>query len=160
MLTKTADIITALIILAFGVVVAIDSIGKGIGWAAEGPRAGFFPFAMAVLIVGGCLLVVRQAMAGTSSVKGSKRFVEPGGMKPIMIVVVPAVLMILLTEVIGLYLAAMLYLTLYIKYAGHHSWRTSLLIGIPVPLVSYIIFDKFFLIPMPMGWYGAEILRF
>ena len=78
----------------------------------------------------------------------------------VMMLAVPAVLMILLTEVIGLYLAAMLYLTLYIRLAGGHSWRTSLLIGIPVPLASYVIFDKFFLIPMPMGWYGAEILRF
>jgi hypothetical protein len=35
-----------------------------------------------------------------------------------------------------------------------------LLIGILVPLASYIVFDKFFLIPMPMGLYGAQILRF
>jgi putative tricarboxylic transport membrane protein len=160
MLTKTADIITALVLLLFGLIVAVDSIDKGIGWAAEGPRAGFFPFVMAVLILGGCFLVIRQAIKGTSSVKGAKRFVEAGGMKPILIVIVPAVLMILLTEVIGLYLASILYLTFYIKWAGGHSWRTSLLIGIPVPLVSYIIFDKFFLIPMPMGWYGAQILRF
>ncbi len=160
MLTKTADIITALIIMLFGVSVAADSISKGVGWAAEGPRAGFFPFVMAVLILGGCVLVIRQAIKGTSSVKGAKRFVEKGGIKPILIVIIPAVLMILLTEVIGLYLAAMIYLTLYIKFAGNHSWRTSLLIGIPVPLASYIIFDKFFLIPMPMGLYGASILRF
>jgi putative tricarboxylic transport membrane protein len=160
MLTKKADIITALILMLFGLIVAYDAIEKGIGWAAEGPRAGFFPFVMAVLVIGGTALVIRQAMKGTSSLKGTKRFVEPGGMKPIMIVIVPAVLMILLTEVIGLYLAAILYLVGYIKWAGNHSWRTSLLIGILVPLVSYIVFDKFFLIPMPMGLYGAQILRF
>jgi putative tricarboxylic transport membrane protein len=160
MLTKRADIITAVIILAFGVLVAADAISKGIGWAAEGPRTGFFPFVMAVLVVGGCVMVIRQAIKGTSSVKGNKRFVEPGGVKPIMIVIIPAVLMILLTEVIGLYLASMIYLVGYIKWAGNHTWRTSLLIGILVPLASYIVFDKFFLIPMPMGLFGAQILRF
>jgi hypothetical protein len=160
MLTKKADIITALILMLFGLIVAYDAIDKGIGWGAEGPRAGFFPFVMAVLVIGGTVMVIRQAMKGTSSLKGTKRFVAPGGMKPIMIVIIPAILMILLTEVIGLYLAAILYLVGYIKWAGNHSWRTSLLIGIVVPLASYIVFEKFFLIPMPMGLYGAQILRF
>lgn len=160
MLTKKADIITALILMLFGLIVAYDALDKGVGWAAEGPRAGFFPFVMALLVIGGTAIVIRQAMKGTSSLKGTKRFVEAGGMKPIMIVIIPAVLMILLTEVIGLYLAAIIYLVGYIKWAGNHSWRTSLLIGIVVPLASYLVFDKFFLIPMPMGLYGAQILRF
>jgi len=160
MLTKKADIITALILMLFGLIVAYDAIDKGIGWGAEGPRAGFFPFVMALLVIGGTAMVIGQAIKGTSSLKGAKRFVEAGGMKPIMIVIIPAVLMILLTEVIGLYLAAIIYLVGYIKWAGNHSWRTSLLIGILVPLVSYVVFDKFFLIPMPMGLYGAQILRF
>ena len=160
MLTKTADIITALIIMLFGVIVAADSIRIGIGWAADGPEGGFFPFAMAVLVIGGSVLVIRQAIKGTSSVKGNKRFVEVGGMKPILIVVIPACLMILFIDVVGLYISAMIYLVGYIKWAGDHSWRTSLLVGILVPLVSYIVFEKFFLIPMPMGLFGAQILRF
>jgi lysylphosphatidylglycerol synthetase-like protein (DUF2156 family) len=160
MQTKTADIITALILMLFGIIVAADSIRIGIGWAAEGPQGGFFPFAMAALVIGGTGMVIRQAIKGTSSVKGNKRFVEPGGMKPVMIVIIPAILMILLTEVVGLYVAAMLYLVGYIRFAGDHSWRASLLVGILVPLASYIIFEKFFLIPMPMGLFGAQILRF
>jgi hypothetical protein len=115
---------------------------------------------MAVLVIGGTGMVIRQAIKGTSSVKGNKPFVEPGGMKPILIVVIPACLMILFIEVVGLYVSAMFYLVGYIKWAGDHSWRTSLLVGILVPLVSYIVFEKFFLIPMPMGLFGAQILRF
>jgi hypothetical protein len=160
MLTKKADIITALILMLFGVIVASDCLRIGIGWEAEGPKGGFFPFVMAALVIGGTGLVIRQALKGTGSVKGNKPFVEPGGMKPILIVVIPACLMILFVEVVGLYVSAMFYLVGYIKWAGDHSWRTSLLVGILVPLVSYIVFEKFFLIPMPMGLFGAQILRF
>jgi hypothetical protein len=160
MLTKKADIITALIIMLFGVIVAADSLRIGIGWTAEGPLGGFFPFVMAALVILGTGMVIRDAIRGKSSVKGDKPFVQPGGFKPILIVVIPACLMILFTEVVGLYIAAMLYLVGYIKWAGDHSWRTSLLVGILVPLVSYIVFEKFFLIPMPMGLFGAQILRF
>jgi len=115
---------------------------------------------MAVLVVGGCLVVIRQAMKGTSSVKGQNRFVERGGMKPVLTVLIPAIGMILLTEVIGLYLAAMVYLTGYIRFVGEFRWRTVLLVSILIPLGFYWVFEKIFLIPMPMGWFGAQILRF
>ena len=50
MLTKKADIITALILMLFGVIVAADCLRIGVGWEAEGPKGGFFPFVMAVAV--------------------------------------------------------------------------------------------------------------
>lgn len=160
MRVKTADIIVAGILLGLGLLLGWDSFRMGSGWGMEGPQAGFFPLVMAVLVVGGCLVVIRQAMKGTSSVKGQNRFVERGGMKPVLTVLIPAIGMILLTEVIGLYLAAMVYLTGYIRFVGEFRWRTVLLVSILIPLGFYWVFEKIFLIPMPMGWFGAQILRF
>jgi putative tricarboxylic transport membrane protein len=160
MKTKTADILVAAIILCIGLIVGFDSLRLGVGWGMEGPRPGFFPFVMAVLVVFGCLVVIRQAVKGTSSVKGDKPFVPEGGMKPVLTVAIPACGMVLLTEVVGLYIAAMIYLLLYIRFVGEFRWRTVLLVSIPIPLISYWVFDKIFLIPMPMGMFGAQILRF
>ena len=67
---------------------------------------------------------------------------------------------VLLTEVVGLYLAAMIYLLAYIKIVGGYRWRTVLLVSIPIPLIFYWVFEKIFLIPMPAGMFGAQILRF
>ncbi len=160
MSTKTADIIVAVVILCIGIAVGLDSLRLGSGWGMNGPQAGFFPFLMVILVVGGCLVVIRQAVKGTSSVKGSKRFVPRGGMKPVLTVCIPAIGMVLLTEVVGLYVAAMIYLVGYIRWVGGFRWRTVLLVSIPIPLIFYWLFDKFFLIPMPMGMFGAKILRF
>ncbi len=160
MTTKTVDIIVAAIILCLGLLVGVDAFRLGAGWGLEGPRAGFFPFLMAVIVVGGSLMVIRQAVKGTSSVKGGKRFVPEGGLKPVLTVMIPACGMVLLTEVIGLYIAAMIYLVAYIRFVGGFRWRTVLLASIPVPLISYWVFEKVFLIPMPMGMFGAQILRF
>jgi hypothetical protein len=99
-------------------------------------------------------------MKGTSSVKGNKPFVPSGGMKPVLTVFIPACGMILLTEVVGLYVAAMIYLAAYIKIVGEYRWRTVLLVSIPIPLIFYWVFEKIFLIPMPAGMFGAQILRF
>jgi hypothetical protein len=81
-------------------------------------------------------------------------------MKPVLTVFIPACGMVLLTEVIGLYLAAMIYLAAYIRFVGGFRWQTVLLVSIPVPLVFYWLFEKIFLIPMPVGMFGAQILRF
>jgi putative tricarboxylic transport membrane protein len=160
MSTKAADILVAAIILCLGLVVGWDAIRLGSGWGMEGPGAGFFPLLMAVLVIGGCIIVMIQAVKGTSSVKGSKPFVPKGGLKPFFTVFIPACGMILLTEVVGLYIAAMIYLTGYIRLVGGYRWRTVLLVSIPIPLAFYWLFDKIFLIPMPMGMFGAQILRF
>ena len=160
MTTKSADILVAVILLCLGLVVGWDSFRLGSGWGIEGPRAGFFPIVMAVIAVLGCVVIIRQAMKGTSSVKGSKPFVPAGGMKPVLTVFIPACGMVLLTEVVGLYLAAMIYLAAYIKIVGGYKWRTVLLVSIPIPLIFYWVFEKIFLIPMPAGMFGAQILRF
>lgn len=160
MSTKAADILVAAIILCLGLLVGADSLRLGSGWGMNGPRAGFFPLLMAILVVGGCVVVMIQAVRGTSSVKGSKPFVPSGGLKPVLTVFIPACGMVLLTEVVGLYVAAMIYLVGYIRWVGGFRWRTVLLVSIPIPLIFYWVFDKFFLIPMPMGMFGAQILRF
>lgn len=160
MTTKSADIMVAVILLCLGLVVGLDSFRLGSGWGMEGPKAGFFPIVMAIIAVAGCLVIIRQAMKGTSSVKGGNPFVPAGGMKPVLTVFIPACGMVLLTEVVGLYLAAMIYLVTYIKIVGGYRWRTVLLVSIPIPLIFYWVFEKIFLIPMPAGMFGAQILRF
>jgi putative tricarboxylic transport membrane protein len=160
MIAKTADLITAAVLLCIGLIVGWDSWRLGAGWGADGPRAGFFPMLMAVLVILGCIVVMRQAVTGKSTVKGDKPFVLPGGWRPVLTVFIPACGMVLLTEVVGLYVAAMIYLIGYIRWVGEFRWRTVLLVSIPIPLIFYWIFDKIFLIPMPMGMFGAQILRF
>jgi hypothetical protein len=158
--TKVGDILVAVILLGFGLLVGWDAVRLGSGWGLEGPRPGFFPLLMAIIVVGGCVIIIRQAITGKSSVKGGKPFVLPGGLRSVLIVLFPAVGMVILTEVIGLYIAAMIYFVVYIRWVGEFRWRTVLLISIPTPLVFYVVFEKIFLIPLPMGLFGAQILRF
>src|SRR5512146_1626323 len=102
MITKTADIIVATILLGLGLLVAFDSWRLGSGWGMEGPQAGFFPFVMALLVIVGSGMAIRQAITGTSSLKGSKPFTPPGALKPVLTVLIPAAGMVILTEFVGL----------------------------------------------------------
>jgi hypothetical protein len=157
---KMADYVTAGVIMCLGLIVVIDSLRLGSGWGMEGPRPGFFPFLMGAIIIFGCVVVIRQAMQGKGSAKKKGAFVPKEAVKPILTVLIPACLMILFTEVVGLYIAAIVYLTLYIRLVGDFKWLTSLAIGVLVPMAFYVIFEKIFLIPMPAGMYGSTLLNF
>ena len=45
---RAADLVTALVLMAVGVLVLADALRLGIGWGTDGPRSGFFPFWLAV----------------------------------------------------------------------------------------------------------------
>ena len=41
---KSVEVGVAALVVLFGALAIVGSISAGIGWGAEGPRAGFFPF--------------------------------------------------------------------------------------------------------------------
>ena len=50
-----------------------------------------------------------------------------------------------------------LYLAFYIRWVGRHPWPLVLAVSIGLPLGSYFLFDKWFMIPMPKGLWGEHL---
>jgi hypothetical protein len=84
----------------------------------------------------------------------------PGALKSILWVVIPSTGMVIIMELVGLHIAAALFLGFYMRVVGKIGWVTTLLVSIISPLTLYITFDKLFLIPLPQGLWGGYILRF
>jgi hypothetical protein len=44
------------------------------------------------------------------------------------------------------------------RWVGGHDWRTIVALATVVPVISFIIFETWFLVPMPKGpveaWFG------
>jgi putative tricarboxylic transport membrane protein len=153
---RKADIGFSLLMLVLAVLVAWESLKLDIGWGLNGPGGGFFPFWLAVGLGICCLVILTQAIRSTSPAL-RQPLVRPGGWVPILKVAVPAMAMVALTEMIGLYAAAALYIAFYMRWIGKHHWLLVFAVSIGVPVVSYVIFDKWFLIPMPKGWWGEHL---
>jgi len=151
-----ADVGVALILLGLAALVAWGSLQLDIGWGLNGPEGGFFPFWLAFGLAACCLIILMQALWRTS-LTWRQPLVRPGGWTPILKVAVPATAMVALTEMIGLYPAAALYIGFYMRWIGNHRWPLVLAISLGVPICSYMLFDKWFLIPMPKGWWGAHL---
>jgi len=157
-----ADITVALLLMLVGFIVMADSIVLGFGWGMSGPEAGFFPFYMGLGVVICCFFVfLRGFRAYKKQVAGTgKRLIAKGGLSPILWVLLPSFGMVLLTELIGIHLATVVFLVFYMRMVGKIPWITVVLVGLMVPLAVFIVFDKLFLIPMPEGLWGKYLISF
>ncbi len=149
---RKADTICALVILAIGLVAVLDARRYGIfGWGAAGPEPGLYPFLLGGGVIVGSLMILGQAYLRSPRDEPDEAFIPPGALKPILCVAIPAALMLFLTEFIGLYLASGLYLAVYMRWIGKYRWITVAAYSILIPLAGYIMFEKWFLIPVPEG---------
>jgi putative tricarboxylic transport membrane protein len=155
---RKADIVVALGLMLVGLLVIADSIRLGFGWGISGPESGFFPFYMGLGTVVCTFFIALRGIRTYKKEGPGKPLVEEGGMTQILWVLLPAIGMILLTELIGLHLATVLYLAFYMGVVGKIRWSKVIVLSILVPLAIYILFDRIFLIPLPEGLWGKNIM--
>ncbi len=140
--------------MLLGGVVLFDAVRIGIGWGTDGPKSGFFPFWLALILIVTCGIIFLQALLRSSS--GS--FVKREQLGPVLKVFWPATAMVVLTHFVGLYVASALYVGFYMRWVGRHSWLAVVTLSIAIPVISFLTFELWFLVPMPKGpleaWLG------
>ena len=154
---RTAEILCATLILAVGVLVCYESAHYGIGWGDGGPEAGGYPLLLGIALIGASVAILSQTLRRWRPGTPPQPFLAPGAWKKVVSVAVPASLMILLTQFIGIYLAAALYLAVYMRWIGRHRWVTIAALSIVIPLAGYVVFWRWFLIPLPEGSVWARL---
>ncbi|HEY3303428.1 MAG TPA: tripartite tricarboxylate transporter TctB family protein [Candidatus Binatia bacterium] len=147
---RKADNACGAVLLVLGGLILWESLKLRIGWGLNGPEAGFFPFWLAVGLVLCSAIILVQAFLNRSS-SADKPFIQEGGLTPVLKVALPAFGMVALTEAFGLYPAAAIYLAFYMRWIGKHRWAATLAVSLALPVASYFVFDRWFLIPMPKG---------
>jgi hypothetical protein len=151
---RIADLITAAVLMLLGGVVIYDAVRLGIGWGTSGPGSGFFPFWLAVIMVLTCALILLQALRRPSS----RPFVTRAAAGPVLAVLGPAAGMVVLTQLVGLYVAAAVYMGVYMRWIGRHTWPVTVGLAVAIPIATFLVFERWFLVPMPKGpleaWLG------
>jgi putative tricarboxylic transport membrane protein len=151
---RAANLATAGVLLLLAGIVLVDALRLGIGWGTDGPKSGFFPFWLAVTAMATCVAIAAQAARARSSAA----FVTRAQLLPVLKVLVPALGLVLVMHVVGLYVSAAFYLGLYMRWIGHHRWVTVIALSVVIPVATFVIFERWFLVPMPKGplenWLG------
>jgi hypothetical protein len=148
--TRWVELVVALLFVAVGLVVMIDSVRVGITWAEDGPRAGYFPFYI------GCILALAGGyLAATTIARWKKRagevFVRWHELKPVLTVLVPTIVFVGLIATIGIYVASALYIALFMLWQGKFRILPALVVAVGVPVALFLLFEVWFLVPLPKG---------
>lgn len=145
---RSVEIGVALVILLLGAITVYGSLLVGIGWGAEGPKAGFLPFYIGLFIIGSCIVNLFNIFAAGES---DRLFAEWDQIKQVMSVVIPTTVYVFAVDPLGIYLSSFLLIAVFMKWIGRYNWATTLAVAIGMPLVSYFVFEKWFLVPLPKG---------
>lgn len=155
-LQRPVEMAVALATLMFGGLVLIGSLQVGIDWGVEGPKPGFFPFYVSLFIIVGGLYNLWQALIHGNIKEGL--FSSWEQLRRVLSVVVPSTIYVVLVPWLGMYVSSILLIAVFMMWLGQYSVWKTLPIAVGVPVVVYIVFERYFQIALPKGpieyWLG------
>ena len=158
--TRTMEIVVALMMLAVGALVVVDSYRLGSKWGSDGPQSGYFPFYIGLLL---CIASVatlaqvviaarrRRQAAGRAVAERMSQFVAWSELKLVLSVLIPACVYVLAVQLIGIYVASAVYIALFMRWLGKYSWVKSVVIGVVVSATIFAMFEIWFKVPLYKG---------
>jgi hypothetical protein len=156
--TNIVDAVVAVLVLIMGGIVIYGSRKLGSEWGADGPGAGYFPFYIGVILVISGIGVLYQSLAGKE--KNTEVFVDREQLGRVFSVLVPAAIYVAAIQVIGIYLASAIYIALFMIILGKYSWIKSVIVGVAVNTLFFMMFEVWFKVPLhkgaldPLGFLG------
>jgi len=146
---KTAELVVAGIVFALGAIVMVGSWQVGARWASDGPQSGYFPFYVGLIIcISSIVNFVRALMISREKARG---FVEVGQLKLVLSVLVPTAIYTVVVGMLGIYVASILYIGFFMRWLGKYPWWKVVLVSVGTMAAIYVIFEVWFLVPLPKG---------
>jgi putative tricarboxylic transport membrane protein len=130
--------------------VITDSVRLGFGWQeVHGPRPGYFPFYIGLII---CIAsLVNMVLALRVPADQNKTFVEAGQLKLVLTVLIPTAVYAAAVTWIGIYVASVLFIGFFMRWLGKYPWWKVLATSVITVIAFYVIFEKWFKVPLPKG---------
>lgn len=145
---RTMEIVVALLFIAAAAVVISDSIRVGIGWREnEGPRAGYFPFYIGVIMTVASLVNLVRAIGDRKA--GARSFTGKRAIRRVLAVLLPLLVYVAAVAVIGIYISSAVYMALFMWYFGKYPIWKGVLVGAAMSAVFFLMFEVWFLVPLP-----------
>ena len=146
---RTMDVVVAAILMGVGALVMAGSYELGAGWSPTGPESGYFPFYIGVLI----LLSSTVTLLTTLFAKSPDRtpFVHPKQFLRVLQVLIPSFIFAIAIDYIGIYVAGGLFIACFMWWLGKYPLPKVVVVSVLVPLALFVVFEVWFLVPLPKG---------
>ncbi len=139
----------AAFLLLLGALVVTDSLRVGIGWADDGPRSGYFPFYIGLLLIASSgWILLRQLWRWKAA---DKLFAERAQLLSVLAVFVPMVIYVALVAGLGIYVSSALLIGYFMRRHGRYGWAPTAAVAVGVPAAFWAVFERWFLVLLPKG---------
>lgn len=154
--TYIVEAVVAACVLIMGLVVVQGSRSLGSGWTSDGPGSGYFPFYIGLILCISGAGIMYQALRN----KNTEVFVDQEQVKRVLSVLLPALVYVLVVQFIGLYVASVIYIALFMIILGKFSPIKSVITSLIVIVLFFFMFEIWFKVPLfkgqfnPLGFLG------
>ncbi|MCU0941316.1 MAG: tripartite tricarboxylate transporter TctB family protein [Hydrogenophaga sp.] len=143
------EVLMAAFLFVVAILVIVDSVRVGTGWADDGPRSGYFPFYIGLMLAGASGWIILGQLSRWN--RDRTVFAEHEQLRLVMAVFVPMVVYVALIFGIGIYVASALLIGYFMRRYGKYRWVVTLPVAIGVPLFFFVVFERWFLVLLPKG---------
>ena len=155
---RTMNMAVSVALMIVAMIVMISSYELGAGWAKDvGPQSGYFPFYVSlIMFVSSGVTFLRYFFSRRPDRHGG--FIEHGELMMVLQVLIPTAIFVVLSIYIGIYVSTALFIGFFMMWHGRYTFYRTLPVAIVIPIVLFIVFEIWFLVPLPKGpleaWLG------
>jgi hypothetical protein len=131
----------------FGLIIIVGSLQVGIGWGAEGPKSGFFPFYLGVIIIAASALNLLEAARKS----GEKMFADWGQLRKVLAITIPTAIYVAVIPWAGIYVSSVFLIAVFMMWLGSYRPLYAVALSMLIIVATYLVFEKWFLVPLPKG---------
>jgi putative tricarboxylic transport membrane protein len=147
--TRWPELCVSAFLLLLAVMVITDSLRVGTGWADDGPRSGYFPFYIGLLLL---------ASSGTVFISTLLRWRQPSTvfatreqLATVFAVLAPMGVYVGGIALLGIYLSSAVLIGYFMRRYGKFAWPITAAVSVGVPLAFFLVFERWFMVPLPKG---------
>jgi putative tricarboxylic transport membrane protein len=147
--TNSVEMAVYVLLLGLATLLAFDNIRTGIGWASDGPMAGYFPFYLCIVLAAASLYGLVTTFVARA--KSDDVFVTRDQIRRVLQVFIPTLLYCFFTQWLGLYVASFLLVAGFMRVIGRIAVWKCLVTSLVFVLAMFVTFQIAFDVIMPLG---------
>ena len=146
---RSADRITAALLLAFAVAFSAGALKQYQWWGPGGPGPAFLPFWLGLVMA--CFAAMMLTRSLREKDAGAAWLPRGEGLRDMLVVLGVTVAFVALLRVTGMVLGTALYLLVLMRYLGRHAWWLTGFVAAVAAGFNWLVFVRWLRVPMPEG---------
>jgi len=146
---RAVEIVVYVLLLGLAAVLGYDNYRSGIGWASDGPKSGYLPFYLCLILAGASLWGLGSVFFNRAA--AARTFVTRDQLRRVLQVFVPTALFCALMQWLGLYVASCLLIAGFMRFIGRLAWWKCIVTALVFSVAMFVTFDLAFDVLMPKG---------